>query len=255
MSAITKLIAMLTCLIIALGCFASCEVPEEPEDLQTDKYVATVTTRFTSEDSKMKDALDAAGDSVLTLTVNGNDVRVASAVEINNISMEVDYIYTAGMLYHSQSIKVGDKQVTTLKKAAMSDADKEALLESVGAAANIEIDDFDIHQKIESGDKLSYTCTGISDEAKSGLCSIVKDKLSYMSATVALTDATYKEVQYKGRIQSSTLSCDFIVTVDGVEYAITMETEYQYDFDASARVVMPSDTSMYTKVELSDIIK
>ena len=251
----TRLTALVCCFVMLCLCFASCDDLGGTVELQTDKYVATVTTKLATNDAKMKDVLLAAGSPVTTISVNGDDLMIESEAKINDISMNNGYVYIDGVLYHSKQITVSDKSVSSYTKADMDATQCRALISSVGSGADISISDFATVDKTSSGNIESYSCSIITDEANSSLCSVFADKLALTGATVTLDDVIYSEDHTDGRITASVLSCSFIINLDGEEYAVTMHTYYSYDYDAEVSISAPADADKYNKVSTEEILK
>ena len=251
----TRLTALVCCLVMLCLCFASCVTPGGTDQLQTDRYVATVTTKLATNDAKMKDVVLAAGAPVTTVRVDGDNLKIASEAKINDISMNNGYVYVDGVLYHSKQIAVSDKSVSSYTKADMSADQSKTLISSVGSGADISRSDFAAMDKITSGNTESYSCSMITDEARLSLCSVFADKLAISSASVTLEDVTYSEDYTDGRISSSVLSCNFIINMDGVEYSVTMHTYYSYDYNAEVSISAPADADKYNKVSIDEILK
>lgn len=254
MSVKTRLTALICCLFVILGCLVSCnqnktdDNPSDGNDLQTDRYVATVTTKFATNDNKMKEAISAAGATVSVLTVDGDHFILESSSKIDNVSLKNNYTFLGGMMYHERNITVGDKNITKLEKANMSWSDVNKILSDVGVGAGIGREDFSTEKAEESDNYALYTCSDIKDESKESLCNIFADKFSMIDATVTLGSAGYTEEIVDGRISETVLSCNFIINIDGVDYEITMHTYYEYNYEAEVSVHAPANVSEYTEV-------
>ena len=280
MSVMNKLLALLTCLVIICGCLVSCgnetpdtgneqegntnvenenndgenNVVEEPEELPCDKYVATVKIVYATTDWKMKEAIDAINNQTTLISVDGENIKIESEVEIDDMSSASEYVCIDNKLYYSTTLSVGEIYASDYKVADVSENNKYDLLNKVGAGVSIGAEDFGTLEEYTSGKFSSSTCTGISDEAKASLSSLFSSKLALLGATVEIANATYYFETIDGRIDNSTLSCDFVILMDGQEYTITAHISYTYDYDAEVSITVPAEADKYTVTSLDNII-
>ena len=267
MSTVKKLVALLICLVIACGFVVSC-TPEQPDggenggnenqgggeelNFPTDKYVATVTVEFESDDLKMKDAIAAMGEASYTVTADGTGLMIESSAEIGDISLNEAYIYLNGTLHLATTLGFDGKSASSYKKAAMSEGDRDALLDKIGPGASIGRNDFLKFDMSKEGNYKTYVCSGIKSESKASLCSLFESKFAG-SATVNLESAEYTIVLLGNANDSFTLSCVFTVTMDGTDYSVTMNMSCDYEYK-DISVSAPEDADKYVDVKLSDIL-
>ena len=273
MSILNKLLALLTCLVIVCGLMVSCggNTPSDGEndgnsnvsdviggdnqdELSSDKYVATVKTVYATTDRKMKDAIDAIGTPITTISVDGDKIKIASDVEVDDMYSSTEYVCVDDTLYYSTTVGVGDLFASDYKKAPVGESGKIQLLNNIGAGASIGADDFADVETVTSGKLSTYTCTGINEDAKAGLHTIFASKFALLNATVEITSVSYYLETIDDRIDNSVLSCDFVITMDGQTYSLTAHIYYTYDYDALVEISAPADTSIYKETTLDDII-
>lgn len=249
-----KLCAMILCLSVFLGCFISCDQLGGGNGKQTDKYVATVTTRFATNDDGMKAAIDAAGSTSSTVSVDGDSVMIESESTLGDISLKNSYICVDGILYHNKTVTVSGKAISTYEKAGLSTEDRDGLFASAGAGAEISTDDFGSVSKSESGNRITYNCEDIKDDSKASLCALIAGRLSALGSEVTLSSVSYTEEQLDERIVSSVLSCDFVIVIEGETYEVTMRTYQDYNYEAEVNITAPADVDKYTEVSAKDIV-
>lgn len=281
MSVMTKILALITCLFVLCGCFVSCKNNQqgeggnsnvndnnnegdgtgegngdggEGEEISTDRYVATVKTVYATQDFRMKDAIAAIGSPVTTVSVDGDTIKIASSSQANDISTKTDYVYIDGVLYYASEVSVGELSASAYKKANMSADQKAALLSKVGPGTSIGIGDFSDHVIEPYGDLTIYTCSGILEEAGESLCDIFASKFAGLNAVVRLADATYYVETVKGVIDNSIISCNFVITMDGIEYEVTMHLYYDYDYNAEFSISAPQDSDKYLNSSIEEIL-
>ena len=253
MKSLNRIAAMLLSLILVVGMLASCGGPDVP--LQSDVYVATVEISFETDDEDMKTAVQAMKSSGSKIYVSGEDMKIETSAELNNISLADSYVYFGGTLYHENRLTVDGKTSVTLEKAALSSENRQQLISDVGAGASIDPIDFNIQER--DGDELNYTynCSRITGKAQDSLEAIFASRFGGLNATVELEAAELTIEGENGRNKSSRLSCHFVITMNGQSYEITMNMNTTYDYDSSFGISAPAGSSSYKQVSYDEIIK
>ena len=246
-----KITSLLISLVLVATLMVSCTFTETP--LQSDIYQANVLIRYSSENAEMAAALSAL-ESKATIYVSGDDFKIETGSEMNNISTRDTYVFFGGMLYHDGRITVDDKTVVTLERTNLSGDKLDQLLTDVGAGAGISSSDFNV--KDMEGDELNYThtCSRITGGAKSSLEALFGAKFKGYG-TVELTGAEYTLIGKQGRDESSTLTCHFNITMNGVTYDVTMQIITEYDYNAVFGISAPASASDYQQVGYDEMFK
>ena len=260
MSVTKRFWALLICISLLCGCLISCVNPNPDENagntdqpLQSDRYIAKISIKYATVDSKMKAAIDAL-NTTSTLTVDGESVKVITSAALNDISTVDEYIYLDGVVYQTMSLTVGDKSVTTLERASMSAEQSDELISKAGPGAGISIGDF-LNVDINTyGEIIEYSCSNMLEDSKESLRQIFAKSFDSVGAIVIIDSATYKLEVKDDRNHSSILSCKLVVTMDGVDYEVTMHLSYSYDYDAEISVTAPENKDAYTEVSFDEII-
>lgn len=227
---------------------------DEDVVLQSDYYAATVQIKYFTDDDKMKATIESMGTPETSLAVMGKDIRLITSASVNGTSTYSEYIYLNGILYHNNIITVGDKSISSFKKAEMSDSKRDILLSKAGAGANIDISDFVKCDMSRSGKTVIFNCSELNNDAKKSLEAIMSSKFESVSATVKLNDASFVLYVENDRNESSVLSCDFVITMNGESYKITMELSCSYNYNAPLSMTSPTDVDKYTLVPVEDIL-
>ncbi len=256
MSRINKLICLLVCLAISLGCFASCDILEAlgSAEINPNKYEAKVRIVFATNDDKMKPAVDAMNSSSV-IRADGENIVVITEASGKDTSLTDTYSLYEGTLYHWLLIASDIYSAETKEKAELDEIDKALLLNNVGPCANVDVSDFNSCEESGADGLYTYTCTEITDEGKESLLEILTPKFDTIGATVRIVDVSYI-LETKNDIElSSTLSCSFEITLGGEAYEITMRTYTDYDYTAKVNIEAPADAEGYTEVSYEEIIK
>ena len=227
---------------------------EDDVELQSDYYAATVQIKYSTDDDKMKAAVEAMGAPETSLIVMGDYLRLVTSASAGNASTSSEYTYLNGILYHASTITVGDKSLSSFKKAEMSESKRDILLSKAGAGANIDVGDFIEFDMSRSGKTVTFNCSQINDEAKKSLEAIMSSKFDGTSAMVKLNSASYVLNVENDRNVSSVLSCDFVITMNGEIYSITMELSCDYNYNAPLSITSPADLDKYVTTTVEDIL-
>ena len=261
MSMIRKITALLLFVMMICGCLASCVGPDDKgqgtpdEALPSDKYTANLRVVYATDDAKMKDAVSAIGTPTVTLRVDGEDVQILTKAEYDNLSVSAEYILIDGVLYSSNTLRIGDKTVSEHQRAAISEEGRSSLISKAGPGADIGIGDFLSLSKIGSGLNYSYTCEDMTDESRESLRGIVAKSFEGFGAVVTLESAAYQLEVKDGRDHSSVLSCNFTVNMDGVDYSLTMHLYADYDYDSEFTISVPQGADdIFTEVSADSIL-
>ena len=226
---------------------------QDKEELQSEYYVANITVSYTTDDDKMKAAVEAM-ETETVLTVMADNLKLVSNVVLSNASVSDEYTYLNGTLYHANTVKVGDMSLTSLKKASMSESQVENLLSKAGAGAGVDIGDFTKFD-ISKEDKITtYTCTNMTDAAKDSLTQILASKFDGLGATVEIDNASFILQVKDGRDHSTTLSCDLIIGMDGATYEVTMNLKCDYNYNAVTVIMTPGDSDKYIDSTVDEIL-
>lgn len=278
MKKLTEILALLLCFVIAVGCFVSCDEnkqtpddannsvntdkdnknpdedkKQEDEPLPLDKYTIKSSIRFATNDYKMKDAVASMNSSVI-IDVDKENVCV-NLVSVNeDISVNKTYVLYDGVLYHSIEAVVGEYSVVEYEKAAMGNEDKDSLLKNVGAGASIGFGDFKTHNMTVSGGHTIYTCTDITEDSRLSLSRLFASNFEGSETTVEVKKATYI-LEAKGEYNyNSTLSCNFVIDMEGSVYEITMHVTNEYTYSNDISVSLPQNSDEYVEKLYGDII-
>lgn len=265
MSDLRRLAAMLVCIILLCGCLSSCitSTPDNTDKnngqdstdtLPSDKYLATVRVEYLSEDEKLRDAIGAIGTPTTTVEVDGDNIKLLTIASTDDISITKEYVYIDGIVYHGKNVVVADMRVTTLERATMSADDKASLISKAGPGASIETKDFLNINRSSADGITTYSCTEIKAESKESLRKILSSSFSGLDATVRIADVSFRLDKKDGRNHSSLLSCKLTVTMDDVDYDLTMNLYYDYDYDAQLDICVPQDNDRYTEVSIDEIL-
>lgn len=282
MTSSNRLIALIIVLMLCFGCLFSCDgsgntddtndptdnptdTPSggtndtgEDEILQTETYKISVRVAFASDDEVMKAAIRKLNNIQGTATVievDKDNFRITSEAGVNGYNVSKTYTLVDDRLYHHSVIK-SESQIASVREVAnLSDTNRAYLLITKGEGAGIDISDFAMINFSKTQNGRYYECSNINEESAKSLENLFASGFDAAEATVKLDSATYKLEIAKERNVSSTLSCNFIITMNDTEYTLTMRMYYTYDYDAQISISAPSDADKYVEIPYTDIAK
>ena len=272
-----KLVALLLVLTLCFGCLFSCkssgktddidntqgQTPDDTdknkeENLQTDTYKISVRVAFASDDEAMKAAIRKLNNPQGTATVievDKNNFRISSEASVNGYSVSKTYTLVDGSLYHHSVIKSETQIASVREMASLNDADRDNLLIIRGEGAGIDISDFAVLNINKTQNGRFYECSSINEKSAKSLEKLFEAGFNAAEATIRLDSATYTLEIVNERNVSSTLSCNFVVTMNDTDYTITMRMYYTYDYDAQISISAPGDADKYVEIPYTDIAK
>lgn len=255
MNGIKKTLALLLSVMLLVGTLASCDmIPTGgQDDVDTSSYTARVNIKFATDDDKMKSAVDAMSASSV-IKVSGDDISVSTTSTTGLATVSEEYILVSDMLYYGLSVSVGDVSSAEYKRAPFGESRRLELISATFGGAQIDNGSFSEVIVMDGQNGTGYTCSGISDGAREYLEGVMNDKLGGL-ATVRIDDA-YLDLETKGTATvSSVLSCNYVITMGGVEYTVTMRLYTEYDYECETVVSAPGDTGKYVSVSSEEILK
>ena len=249
-----KLSALILVFALTFCFLASCKKEEESTQ---DGYKATIVVSFSSADEALAEAISSFGSSTYTLYSSGDNLKIESSASLEGVSVNRTYTVIDNMIYNTTDMTAGNNIVTQREKAEFSKIDRAELILSVGAGADLDLDDFDTVTKMNENNKqktVSYVCSDISEEPKASLISIFAKKFQSFNATVELDDVQYY-VEYKDEVVANyILTANFVITINGVSYSVNMGVECTYDYNAKFEIDLPDGAEDYLDVRYDDII-
>lgn len=273
MVVLRKILVLLLALTLVLGGFTSCDDQTDGEggteqsgtnnggdqtgtgeELSSDKYLASVKVSYSSNDSKMNEALSALRGSFYSIKADKDKLLITCNAEVGDVIVDREYLYIDGTLYHTTQMMVDGMNVSVNEKANASEEDVDKLIGEIGTGANITKGDFlkIDRESLENGTK--YSCSKMSDASKESLARVLSADLGSIGATVTVEDATYMLTVISDRDVESSFSCNLNVAMKGVNYYVTMTVVIEYDYEASFSLSAPANTEVYSDVSLDDII-
>ena len=277
MTSSNRLIALIVALTLCLGCLFSCNNGADTDDsntpndtpavdtndkteekFQKETYKISVRVAFASDDEAMREAIRKLNNPQGTATVievDKDNFRITSEAGVGEYNVSKTYTLVDGRLYHHSVIKSESQIASVREVTSLNDTDRDYLLVTRGEGAGIDISDFAVISFNKIQDVRSYECSNINDESARSLEQLFEAGFNAAEATIRLDSATYKLEIVKERNASSTLSCNFVVTMNDTDYTITMRMYYTYDYDAQISISAPSDADKYVEIPYTDIAK
>ncbi len=277
MTSSNRLIALIVALTLCFGCLFSCNngadtddtnIPNDTpvvdtndkteENLQKETYKISVRVAFASDDEAMRAAIRKLNNPQGTATVievDKDNFRITSEAGVGGYNVSKTYTLVDGRLYHHSVIKSESQIASVREVTSLNDTDRDYLLVTRGEGAGIDISDFAMISFNKIQDGRCYECSNINEESARSLEKLFEAGFNAAEATIRLDSATYKLEIVKERNASSTLSCNFVVTMNDTDYTITMRMYYTYDYDAQISISAPTDADKYVEIPYTDIAK
>ncbi len=254
MKIFTKITAFALSLVLALGCLASCDGQTAEPNTPDTSYVANIKIKYATNDSKMDEAVSGISSSSV-LSVDGNRAQVITESFSGDATLSESYVLDDGKLYHTTKLALGEMELSENEVASVDDVDTALIITDIGVGADITVSDFYETEMEKSGNITSYTCSDITEESAESIENIFGKSFENTGALVTLEGAEYYMEKSGDQLMYSILSCHFSVVLDGEIYKVTMHIEATYDYEAEPVIDVPDNTSDFSEVSYSDIIK
>lgn len=249
MKAVNKILAFILCTVMILGTLVSCN--GKGNKIDTNKYTANVEIKFATNDPAMKDSAYAI-DSSSVIKVNGDNISVSTQAKTGDTTVNEEYILVDDVLYYGLSVSIGDFNSDKYRFTEFGDYEENLIFLEAGNGAHINNEDFDT-VNVSGDDKAkTYICSDISSEAKYYLEAVMNKKLDSF-ATATLAEATLNLETKDDAPIKSVLSCDYVITMGGAEYTVTMRLYTTYDYECETVVSAPADVNKYESATFDDI--
>lgn len=258
-----RILSLILATVVILSCFASCDlIGGKPEDAIADAeealasapYVATTSLTFTTDDEDMKSAVSALGDTVVKLSVNGENLAVSTKLSTTNTTLELDCTVYDGVVYRRDYLKVGNEDATTKKRSPITDVEKGSIATSAAPGSEITYVDFS-DVTLEKTDNVSViSCTNLKAESLGSMKTILSERLGIDATAISISDVEYAVKIVDGKYESASLSCNYGVIIAGVMYDLGLQATTSYDYSSDVVISTPADASEYELASLEEII-
>ncbi|MBQ8303221.1 MAG: hypothetical protein IJX97_06770 [Clostridia bacterium] len=252
-----RIVALLVSLVLILGCFASCDIignNDDAEKPEIEAYRADVDIRFATDDNKIKDAVNVMSSESVVI-VNKDNVSINTTAKTKTTEVDRKYTLIDGVLYSKLLVKTGTLSVSENQKASVEGNKKDEILNTFGEGTSIGVGDFYVADIHKDGDNFSYVCSDPFEELKTSLQKMVAARFAAIGATVTVKDVEYQLEVVDGRNNSSILSVNYSINLDGEAYSVIMRLYTTYSYDGDFTIALPEDADNYIEVPYQDIVK
>ena len=202
--------------------------------LKANPYIVNMTIKYSSDDEAMQSAIKAFGTPKVKTEVNGDSFRISMSFTKGGVESGITYTYLDGVLYtdlNEAGLVTGDYEDFT-------DADKAELTESLGAGANISIDDFSKVIVIDNNGKSVINCGDIKDEPLEKLVASLQAEMGE-DILVAIKNATLVITTDCGKYTSTVFTCDYVITTPDNAYNLTMTYTSNFTYGKNVVITAP----------------
>ena len=259
-----KVLSLIITLTLCASALISCAKTPESLTEKADKtlskkaHVIEVDIDYTVEDKTIAAMFSQLETKEVKLFVDGDKLAIESNMSIDlgegkNVFTNT-YVIVDGVVYMDMRYTTPSGSNSTKGKSSISDEKVALLKEKASIIGGIGIDDFtNVGVEKLDGEKV-IVCTGIGDEVKARLESIIISELSGTADKVKAKDA-WLTVELDGkRYDTVTLVCNYEITMSGFTYTVTAEYELEYDYDERVNITAPVNPSEYSDLELDNIL-
>ena len=238
-----RIIGMTIILALVLCSFVSCSAKpmeltaEADEFLSANPYSVDIRVEYESEDEIMQAAISSFTGPTIKVNVDGDKFMAIMYLKSGNTQNYAQFTYVDGTLYteYSEDGKVVESTKT------FTDEDKAALLQTFGAGASVNHEDFE-EVDAKTVKKVSViTCTDIKPEAIEGLTSSLRAQLEpvFPGVQVTVYTATLDIEIEDGKYNVVIFNCEYFITTGTNSYTINMKYSVKFNYDEEFTVTAP----------------
>ena len=267
MKNIKRILALLLITAIALTCLVSCEkTPEElvkaaDEALLKRAYTVDIDMDFSSDNPEMNEAFKSMNDMDIEMAVNGDDMKLDMDLSMSvmgiSMAMNSSYVMIDNTLYLKMAVSSGGYSQNIKNKATLTEENIADFKEDAGVAYDVSSLDFENISMELVEDSFIITCDGIKADATEKLTDMISDQLEGSNAECAIENVKLVIEIEEGKYDTTTLSCDYKITVEGETYSVHMNSEMEYDYaelDEPIVISAPTDASDYEEVTYEELM-
>ena len=259
-----KILSVIIILALSVSVLSSCAktpeaLTERAEQVISKKsHVIEVDVDYTVDNETISEMFSQLETKEIKILVDGDKLAIESSMSIDLGSgknvFENTYVIAGGVVYMDMMYTTPSNSNSTKGKSLISDEQVALLKQKASIIGGIGIDDF-VNAKAEKrdGDKV-IVCTGIDDEVKAKLESIIIYELSGAADKVRAKDASLTVELDGKKYDTVTLVCEYEITMSGYTYTVTAEYEIEYDYDERVNITAPVNPSEYSDLELDNIL-
>ena len=262
-----RIIALFISVVLILSSLTSCGKTEEEliglaeNELAKRPYTVEVDLEYRCNNTEISGVFEQLEDTYTVIYVDGKELR---AVKDLSISIDKDdyrfvdsYTVIDGTVY-CENVYYADGIPHAKKNMALISNDQTRILfGDIAVIGDVSASDFSDVTQVKNGKKSVITYNGASESAIIALENAMVSQLELEAGSGSLVKAKSLEmtVEIKGkRYESITLMCDYLVTLSGKTYEVSMTAELEFDYDETFDITRPADFGEYNNVNIDTIL-
>lgn len=257
---LTLIIVFALCASTLISCAKTPEsfIEKADKTLLKKAHVIEVDVDYTVDNETIGAMFSQLETKEVKLLVDGDKLAIENSMSIdlgNGVNTFANtYVIVRGIVYMDMRYTTPSGSNNTKGKSSIDGEQVDRIKQKASIIGGIGIDDF-VNAKVEKrdGDKV-IVCTGIDDEVKAKLESIIISELSGAADKVRAKDASLTVELDGKKYDTVTLVCEYEITMSVYTYTVTAEYEIEYDYDERVNITAPTNPSEYSDLELDNIL-
>ena len=259
----SRIISIILSLVLILSLLTSCSgtpealVANADKKLEKKPYTVEIEIDYYSSSNVVAGIFEQLERLDSTVYVDGKDIKAVSDLSINDGDVENRFlnVYTVkdGTVYLYTEYHTGEYKQEFKNKAEIDEENTQLLMNDIFIVGDISVADFSTVALEKRDNGKIIVCTGVSE---SRLIALEKALAKQMESTSEGIKANKVEMTVEidgGKYDTITVKCDYIVTIQGGKYPVSMSVELEFDYDEKFDITSPADALEYNYVSIDKI--
>lgn len=259
-----KILSLILLASLLLSLFSSCSrtpeslIEKAEKKLKKGSYEIEVSVDYTVADEEIALIFEQLESSETKILVEKDGVAIEKALVIDYGEVKSEFINTyvivGGRVFLDMSYKSNGAVNSTKSSAALTDAEREDIVNRAKLIGNIGINSFNEVKCERLDGEYRIICTEVKEDSRARLEGILISELEGAVETVGIRSSCLTIVIDRSRYDSVTLECEYEITLSGKTYSLRAEYELEYDFDEWVDITIPENYASYSEVDLNAIL-
>lgn len=258
-----KIIGLTVAAALAISLTSCAKTPESliekaDKKLGRSTYTVEVDIDYTAGDKEMSGILDQLEGAETKLYFDGEDVFIEQRMTLDygegSTEFFGDHVIVGDTVYSHSGYTISGGGNTQKRMTAITDEQREALIEKAGIVIGIGIEDFSTVTLDKTDGDHFITCTGADEELNIMLENILVSQFEGVAQSIAVSNVRMLVEIEGGRYDTVSLTCDYGIVLSSKTYSAKAEFELEYDYDGHSKVKVPGNVNEYDPADFNSIL-
>lgn len=252
-----KIISIVLAVITLLSVLSLTSCEKKPLDMLQEAakvlnevpYSMTLKISAETENSELQSVLNAVNVE-MPITYDGNNLKMNMSMNLMEQPVDFTMSLVDKVLYYDMSMM----GIPVKMKATLTEDEIAQFRSNSNTEMPINYTQFaKLEAKTDNG-KTIITCSDINEEGKKAMNEQMFGYLEDLGSSAELNRLSYIITLKDGKYEAVDISCDYTISVEGINVVITSTMGATYSYDNIDAITAPADADSYTEVSFSDLL-